>query len=79
LADHFDFSSLPWQASAFADYEDVLLTEKDAVKLSPQRCQGKRVWVVALDFMPEQAFQQAVADRLDPLLRPANNPTRENG
>ncbi len=83
LADHFDFSSLPWQSAAQADIEDVLLTEKDAVKLQAQgglqSQQNKRIWVVALDFMPEQAFQQAVAEHLALLLRPANNLTPKNG
>jgi tetraacyldisaccharide 4'-kinase len=79
LADHFDFSSLPWQSEAFADVADVLLTEKDAVKLLPARCQGMRVWVVALDFSPEQAFQQAVQTHVERLLRPANNLTPKNG
>ncbi|MBT9495167.1 MAG: tetraacyldisaccharide 4'-kinase [Paucibacter sp.] len=78
LADHFDFTELPWLGKAEADVEDVLLTEKDAVKLQPQRCQDKRIWVVALDFKPEQAFQQAVQDRLEHLLRPANL-TQKNG
>ncbi|MCV2354157.1 tetraacyldisaccharide 4'-kinase [Paucibacter sp. B2R-40] len=79
LADHFDFSSLPWQSVSYAGMEDVLLTEKDAVKLQPERCQGMRVWVVALDFSPEQAFQQAVQARVERLLRPANNLTPKNG
>lgn len=78
LADHFKFDSLPWLSPAYAGVGDVLLTEKDAVKLSPQLCKGKQVWVVALDFSPEQAFQQAVEERLAHLLRPAN-PTQKNG
>jgi tetraacyldisaccharide 4'-kinase len=79
LADHFDFSSLPWQRTAYADTQDVLLTEKDAVKLLPERCQDKRIWVVALDFRPEQAFEQAVQTHVERLLRPANNLTSKNG
>jgi tetraacyldisaccharide 4'-kinase len=78
LADHFDFDSLPWLSPAYAEFEDVVLTEKDAVKLQPQLCQAKRIWVVALDFSPEQAFQQAIQDRLAHLLPPAN-PTQKNG
>ena len=72
LADHFDFASLPWLSPAHAGIDDVLLTEKDAVKLQPQRSKDKRIWVVTLDFSPEQAFQQAIQQRLAPLLRPAN-------
>ena len=79
LADHFDFSSLPWQAADYASIEDVLVTEKDAVKLQPQRGSGKRIWVVALDFNPEQKFQQAVQTHVERLLHPANNLTPKNG
>ena len=46
---------------------DVLVTEKDAVKLGPtpgSTPSGPRVWVVALDFRPEHAFEQAVHARL---------------
>ncbi|MCV2369316.1 tetraacyldisaccharide 4'-kinase [Roseateles oligotrophus] len=78
LADHFDFGNLPWQRGGNSGFEDVLLTEKDAVKLQPQRCKDARVWVVTLDFSPEQAFQQAVENRLEHLLRPANL-TPKNG
>jgi tetraacyldisaccharide 4'-kinase len=46
LPDHFDFASLPWPAGA----GDVLITEKDAIKLRPERVAGTRVWVVPLDF-----------------------------
>ena len=60
LNDHHDFSSLPWEA----DEADVILTEKDAVKIDPARCGKTRVWVVALDFKPEQAFEQALHERL---------------
>ncbi|MCV2348887.1 tetraacyldisaccharide 4'-kinase [Paucibacter sp. Y2R2-4] len=63
LPDHFDFKELPWPA----DTPDVLLTEKDAVKLTPQRCAGTRVWVVALDFQPELAFWQALESHLHAL------------
>ncbi|MDC8770890.1 tetraacyldisaccharide 4'-kinase [Roseateles albus] len=83
LADHFDFSSLPWQSTAYVGMEDVLLTEKDAVKLLPARAlkgsKTMRVWVVALDFSPEQAFQQALQTHVERLLRPANNLTPKNG
>lgn len=64
LADHHDFAALPWPDGT----ADVVLTEKDAVKLAPERCAGTRVWVVALDFQPEQAFEQALRDRVAALL-----------
>ena len=60
LADHHDFAQLPWPIGT----ADVLLTEKDAVKIDPMRGGNTRVWVVALDFEPEQAFQQALRGRL---------------
>jgi tetraacyldisaccharide 4'-kinase len=46
LPDHHDFATLPWPE----DTADVLVTEKDAVKLSPHRTGRTRVWVVPLDF-----------------------------
>jgi tetraacyldisaccharide 4'-kinase len=60
LPDHYDFAPLPWASHA----SDVVLTEKDAVKLAPGRCGDTHVWVVALDFQPEQAFEQALRDHL---------------
>ena len=69
LADHHDFAELPWPPAT----ADVLLTEKDAVKLLPERMKiGKcstRVWVVALDFRPEHAFEQALRERIVALPR----------
>ena len=49
LADHYDFAILPWPIGT----SDVVVTEKDAVKLAPERRIGARVWVAALDFEPE--------------------------
>lgn len=65
LPDHHDFTSLPWAA----DCSEVLLTEKDAVKLPPSRAGRTQVWVVALDFRPESAFEQALCERVQALLR----------
>jgi tetraacyldisaccharide 4'-kinase len=64
LADHADLSARPWPEGT----PDVLLTEKDAVKLPPQRTEGTRVWVVALDFSPELAFEQALRHEVQALL-----------
>jgi tetraacyldisaccharide 4'-kinase len=51
LPDHHAFDTLPWPA----DTGDLLLTEKDAVKLPPQRTGSARVWVVPLDFrLPDE-------------------------
>jgi tetraacyldisaccharide 4'-kinase len=56
LPDHFDFTTLPWPA----DITEVIVTEKDAVKLDPMRVGGLQVWVVALDFQPAPAFDAEV-------------------
>jgi tetraacyldisaccharide 4'-kinase len=67
LPDHHDFAALPWPAAT----ADVLLTEKDAVKLRPQRLRAMaggaatRVWVVALDFEPDAGYAAAVLQLLD--------------
>jgi tetraacyldisaccharide 4'-kinase len=62
LGDHDDFARLPWPASA----GDVVLTEKDAVKLPAARPIGTRVWVARLDFVPEAAFGAALLALLPP-------------
>ena len=64
LPDHDDFATLPWPDGT----PDVLLTEKDAVKIDPARCGTTRVWVVALDFQPEQAFERVLGEHLARLL-----------
>jgi tetraacyldisaccharide 4'-kinase len=62
LADHADFNVLPWPAGS----ADVVLTEKDAVKLPPSRLLGTRVWVARLDFVPDPAFDAALLTLLPP-------------
>lgn len=56
LGDHFAFDSIPWGAAERC----VIVTEKDAIKLRPDRLQRDRpgcdVWVAALDFKPEPSF-----------------------
>jgi tetraacyldisaccharide 4'-kinase len=61
LADHAELSPLPWPA----DTADVLLTEKDAVKLQPGSLGATRVWVVPLDFR----LPPALTDALSAVLR----------
>lgn len=56
LPDHFDFASLPWPD----DTADVIVTEKDAVKLAPERMHRTRVWVAPLDFRIEGGFDAAL-------------------
>lgn len=77
LPDHADFAALPWPA----EVGDVIVTEKDAIKLHPERIQrerpGTRVWVSVLDFHPEPAFWQALDSALHAVLAPpqAASPT----
>jgi tetraacyldisaccharide 4'-kinase len=64
LPDHDRWTTVPWPADA----RDVVITEKDAVKLRPERLQtladAPRVWVAPLDFVVDAAF----ADELMALL-----------
>lgn len=56
LPDHHDFATLPWPT----DTADVIVTEKDAVKLLPGRTGATRVWVATLDFTLDAAFDAAL-------------------
>ena len=56
LPDHHAYSTLPWPA----DTADVVLTEKDAIKLDPARIGAARVWVAPLDFALDAAFDAAL-------------------
>ncbi len=63
LPDHARFDRLPWTA----DTADVVLTEKDAVKLDPAAIEAAgatRVWVVGLDFSLPVAFLDALNAKL---------------
>jgi tetraacyldisaccharide 4'-kinase len=62
LPDHHRFDALPWSPNT----TDVVLTEKDAVKLVPERAGRTRVWVAALDFTPDPAFDAALLAALPP-------------
>ncbi|AKJ28639.1 tetraacyldisaccharide 4'-kinase [Caldimonas brevitalea] len=56
LPDHHDYQQgLPWDGW---DGDVVLVTEKDAVKL--RSAGDPRIWVVALDFMPDPGFYAAL-------------------
>lgn len=54
LPDHYRFDELPWRAGT----PDVVVTEKDAVKLRPGGT--TQVWVVPLDFELDVAFAAAI-------------------
>ncbi len=56
LADHHAYETLPWPPTT----ADVIITEKDAVKLPPTRRIGSRVWVAALDSVPDPSFEPAL-------------------
>lgn len=71
LPDHHDFATLPWPAGT----ADVVLTEKDAVKLDPARLGSTQVWVATLDFTLDAAFTAALLARL-PSRRPDHPPPR---
>ncbi len=46
LPDHFSYRTLPWPSGA----PDIITTEKDAIKIAPERLQQTRLWVVPLDL-----------------------------
>ena len=78
LPDHHDYATLPWPADA----TDVVVTEKDAVKLRPERLATAgaptRVWVAPLDFGADAAFYaalQAVLPTHFTIRTPDGNPT----
>ncbi|MBK1688847.1 tetraacyldisaccharide 4'-kinase [Rubrivivax gelatinosus] len=62
LPDHHDFATLPWPAGT----PQVLVTEKDAVKLAGRALGGTRVWVVGLDFTLPDSLVQDVLRLLAP-------------
>ncbi|RZL01348.1 MAG: tetraacyldisaccharide 4'-kinase [Rubrivivax sp.] len=68
--DHEPYATLPWPPHI----ADVIVTEKDAVKMDPERLRrerpGTRVWVAALDFRPDAGFWQAIDSALARLPRP---------
>jgi tetraacyldisaccharide 4'-kinase len=66
LPDHHPFTTLPWAP----DTPDVLVTEKDAVKLLGRPLGATRVWVLPLDFQ----LPEALVDELSALLFPPQRP-----
>ena len=66
LPDHHDYKTLPWPPTT----ADVVLTEKDAVKIDLQRIGSTRVWVATLDFAPPPAFDAALLALLPGLAEP---------
>jgi len=66
LADHATFDPLPWPAGT----ADVVVTEKDAVKLARRALGSTRVWVATLDFGLPDDLARALRDAL-----PARTPS----
>jgi tetraacyldisaccharide 4'-kinase len=62
--DHARFEALPWPAGT----PDVVVTEKDAVKLAGRPLGSTRVWVVPLDFAFDPGFVAALREALDATL-----------
>jgi len=62
LPDHHDFATVPWPAGT----PDVVVTEKDAVKLRPEATAGTRVWVTTLDFALGPDFEAEFLRLLPP-------------
>jgi tetraacyldisaccharide 4'-kinase len=60
LPDHHDYAVLPWAA----DTLDVIVTEKDAIKLAAARLGTTRVWVAPLDFALNAAFDATLVSLL---------------
>ena len=60
LADHSDLDPLPWPA----DTADVVVTEKDAIKLAGRPLGSTRVWVATLDFGLPDALADALRETL---------------
>jgi tetraacyldisaccharide 4'-kinase len=60
LPDHDPLDTLPWRPGT----PDVVMTEKDAVKLAPERAVrdggATRIWVVPLDLEPDVPFAAAL-------------------
>ena len=56
LPDHHGYAALPWPPGA----ADVIVTEKDAIKLRADAVGATRVWVAPLDFAFDAAFEAAL-------------------
>lgn len=60
LPDHHPFHTLPWPVHT----SDVVVTEKDAVKLAPDRLGATRAWVVPLDLQLDPGTARWLAEQL---------------
>lgn len=62
LPDHHDYAEVSWPAGT----AELVVTEKDAVKLDPARFAAQHIWVVALDFATDAAFDAELLALLPP-------------
>ncbi|HEX6018266.1 MAG TPA: tetraacyldisaccharide 4'-kinase, partial [Burkholderiaceae bacterium] len=62
LPDHADYRALPWPAAT----PEVIVTEKDAVKIRPEVTGSTRVWVAPLDFDLDDAIGEQLVRWLPP-------------
>ncbi|HEY6355920.1 MAG TPA: tetraacyldisaccharide 4'-kinase [Burkholderiaceae bacterium] len=62
MPDHADYRQLPWPDAT----PDVVVTEKDAVKIRPERLVRTQVWVAPLDFAFDDAVGRALKRWLPP-------------
>jgi tetraacyldisaccharide 4'-kinase len=62
MPDHADYGRLPWPDGT----PDVVITEKDAVKIHPERVGSTQVWVAPLDFAFDDAVGQTLMRWLPP-------------
>ena len=69
LPDHHSFDPLPWPIGT----TELIVTEKDAVKLSLAAVGNTKVWVATLDFQPEPAFDAALRTLCAPF-KPSHEP-----
>ena len=60
LPDHYDFTTLPWPS----DTSELLMTEKDAIKIDPRRLAGCTAGVVPLDLQLDAALADALRQLL---------------
>ncbi|MDO9095283.1 MAG: tetraacyldisaccharide 4'-kinase [Rubrivivax sp.] len=62
LPDHHPYTTLPWPAGA----QEIVTTEKDAIKLAGRDLGGRRVWVVPLDLQLPATLVGELLDLLFP-------------
>lgn len=65
LPDHDPWHTLPWPPGT----PEVVVTEKDAVKIDPARCGATAVWVLPLDLAVPAALVETLLQRLPPRTR----------